>query len=98
MPQRIIYTNPTGGLCVVTPFIGCGLSVGQIALKDVPAGVPYKIVATEDVPSDVEYSLAWESDMSTPDGYGADYGVGSSSEVMGWNEDGTPIIRGDIES
>ncbi len=38
MNQRIIYPNDQGGVAVIVPAPDCGLTIEQIALKDVPAG------------------------------------------------------------
>ena len=38
----------------------CGLTIEQIAAKDVPAGKPYKIVSVDDIPSDRTFRDAWE--------------------------------------
>lgn len=66
--ERIVY--PIGdGIAVITP-LDCGLSVEQIAAKDVPAGVPYLIVDATDIPTDRTYRAAWTADFSTPDGHG----------------------------
>lgn len=66
--ERIVH--PIGdGIAVITP-LECGLTVEQIARKDVPAGVPYLIVDATDIPADREYRAAWRADFSTPDGYG----------------------------
>lgn len=46
------------------------IEVEQVALKDVPAGVAYKIVDVSVIPSDRTYRNAWEVDMTNPDGYG----------------------------
>jgi len=46
------------------------IEVEQVALKDVPAGVAYKIVDISVIPTDRTYRNAWEVDMSNPDGYG----------------------------
>ena len=43
-----------------------------IALKDVPAGVPFKIVDASDIPEDRTFRAAWEADPATlTDGIGA---------------------------
>ena len=60
MNQRIIYPADDGGVCVVVPAPDCGLTIEQIAAKDVPAGKPYKIVDVTDVPSDRTFRNAWE--------------------------------------
>jgi len=91
--SKIIYTNPDGNLCVIHPIPGCNLTLSQVAAKDVPAGIPYKIVEDDAVPTDRTFRGAWESDMSDPHGVGADFGVGSTYAVIGWDTDGTPILR-----
>ncbi|MEE9905552.1 MAG: hypothetical protein K4305_09040 [Chlorobium sp.] len=65
---RIIY--PDGdGIAVIIPA-ACGLSINEIARKDVPAGLPYKILEVTDVPADRTFRDAWEADFTDPDGYG----------------------------
>jgi hypothetical protein len=59
MNQRIIYPTDDGGVAVIVPA-DCGLSIGEIAAKDVPAGKPYKIVDVSDIPSDRTFRNAWE--------------------------------------
>jgi len=59
MNQRIIYKTDDGGVAVIVPA-DCGLSIGEIAAKDVPAGKPYKIVDVSDIPSDRTFRNAWE--------------------------------------
>ena len=59
MNQRIIYPNDEGGVAVLIPA-DCGLSIEEIAAKDVPAGKPYKIVDVSDIPSDRTFRGAWE--------------------------------------
>lgn len=96
MPQRIIYQTDEGGVAVVVPSPEAVAEYGieAIALKDVPAGKLFKIVDTADVPSDRTFRAAWEVDVATlTDGEGADYGNGSTNKVVGWNEDGTPIVE-----
>jgi hypothetical protein len=95
MEQIIVYINHENQLVEIFPNPACGLSIEQIALKDVPSGMPYKLIDKQDIPSDTTFRDAWTMDMSNPDGFGADYGIGSDRAVDGWNEDGTPIIRGE---
>ena len=69
--KRIIYQNDTGGVAVLTPA-DCGLTIEQIAAKDVPTGKPYKIVDVSDVPTDRQWRDEWtvdEADLT--DGVGA---------------------------
>lgn len=59
MSQRIIYPTDDGGVAVIIPA-DCGLTIEEIAAKDVPAGKPYKIVDVADIPSDRTFRNAWE--------------------------------------
>jgi hypothetical protein len=68
--MRIIHPGHDGTVCVVIPAANCGISLEEIARKDVPAGVPYKIVDASVIPSDRSFRDAWEADFSEPDGYG----------------------------
>jgi hypothetical protein len=70
MNQSIIYPQDSGSIALVIPAPECGLSVKEIARKDVPVGVPYLIVNNGDVPLEHEFFGAWEADFSNPDGYG----------------------------
>ena len=60
MDQRIIYTTDDGQLAIMTPVLECGLTIEEIAAKDVPAGKSYKIVSASDFPSDPTFIDAWE--------------------------------------
>lgn len=70
MSQMIIYPNDDGGLAMVLPALNCGLTVEEIARKDVPAGKPFLIVDNDDLPEDRAYMDAWTADFTEPDGYG----------------------------
>ena len=93
----IVYPHQTleGEIAVIYPNLDSWLNIEQIALKDVPPGVPYIIMDKVDVPTgaDAMYLAAWEADFSTPHGVGANYGLGSYYAISGWNSDGTPILR-----
>lgn len=60
MNQRIIYPTDEGGVAVIIPAPECGLTIEEIAAKDVPAGKPFKIVDVADIPSDRTFREAWE--------------------------------------
>jgi len=70
MSQVIIYPNDNGWLSVVMPAFDCGLSVEEIARKDVPAGKPYHIINANQLPQDSVFFSAWEADFTNPAGYG----------------------------
>jgi len=69
--KRIIYQNDTGGVAVLIPA-DCGLTIEQIAAKDVPTGKVYKIVDASEIPTDRQWRNEWtvdEADLT--DGVGA---------------------------
>ena len=74
MTQRIIYQTDEGGVAIIIPTPECLLehTIQEIALKDVPAGKPFKIVNVDNIPTDRTFRNAWEVDLSTlTDGVGA---------------------------
>jgi hypothetical protein len=60
MNQRIIYPNDNGGVSILIPAAECGLTIEEIATKDVPQGKPFKIVDVADIPTDRTFRDAWE--------------------------------------
>jgi hypothetical protein len=54
MNHRIICQTPEGGVAVIIPAESV-----ELALKDVPEGVPYEIVTTDDIPTDRTFRGAW---------------------------------------
>ena len=60
MNQRIIYPSDDGGVAIIIPALDCGLTIEEIATKDVPQGKPYKIVDVADIPTDRTFRNAWE--------------------------------------
>ncbi len=59
MNQRIIYPTDNGGVAIIVPA-DCGLTIEEIAAKDVPQGKPYQIVDVADIPTDRTFRNAWE--------------------------------------
>jgi len=71
MNKRIIYKDTDGTVAVITPA-DCGLTIEQIAAKDVPTGLPYKIVDVSDIPTDRSARDLWDVDEADlTDGVGA---------------------------
>jgi len=58
--KRIIYPTTEGGVAIIVPAPECELTIEEIAAKDVPTGVEYKIIDTEEVPTDRTFRNAWE--------------------------------------
>jgi hypothetical protein len=59
MNSRIIYPTDDGGVAIIIPAAECGLTIEQIAAKDVPPNRPYKIVDVADIPTDRTFRGAW---------------------------------------
>jgi hypothetical protein len=59
MDKRIIYPNDDGGISIIIPAESV-----EAAMKDVPAGKPWKIVDTVDIPADREFRDAWTADFT----------------------------------
>ena len=58
MNKRIIYQNDEGGISIIVPA-DCGLTIEEIAAKDVPAGKAYHIVDVSEIPTDRTFRNAW---------------------------------------
>ena len=59
MDKRIVYKNDDGTISIIIPA-DCGLTIEQIATKDVPEGKEYHIVDVSEIPSDRTFRNAWE--------------------------------------
>lgn len=70
MSKVIFYPNKNGSVSMVVPALNCGLTVEEIASKDVPAGKPYLILDRSVAPADETFFDAWEADFSSPHGHG----------------------------
>jgi hypothetical protein len=68
MNSPIIYPSDDGGVAIIIPT--GDIEIAEVARKDVPAGVAYKIVDVADIPSDRTFRNAWEADFTNPDGVG----------------------------
>jgi hypothetical protein len=73
--NRIIYKTDEGGVAVIIPTQTAldVYGIMAIAIKDVPAGKPFKIVDVSDIPSDRSQRDAWtvdEADLT--DGVGGE--------------------------
>ena len=73
--NKIIYKTDEGGVAVIipTPEALEQHSIQEIAIKDVPAGKPFKIVDAADIPSDRSARNAWTvDDADLTDGIGGE--------------------------
>ena len=72
--MKIIYKNESGGVSILHPTDEAlsFMTIDEIAKKDVPTGLPYKIVEDSEVPTDRTFRDAWTIDEATlTDGVGA---------------------------
>jgi hypothetical protein len=58
MNKRIVYQNDEGGISIIVPA-DCGLTIEEIAAKDVPTGKAYNIVDVSEIPIDRTFRDAW---------------------------------------
>jgi hypothetical protein len=70
--MRIIYKELEGTVSVIAPSPNWSGTMEELAQKDVPTGLKYKIVEDSDIPSDRSFRNAWEVDEAElTDGVGA---------------------------
>lgn len=64
--MKIIYKNEDGGVSILHPTDEALslMSIDEIAKKDVPTGLPYKIVEDSEIPTDRAFRDAWTIDDS----------------------------------
>ena len=58
--KRIIYRNDQGGVSIVVPAPGTGLTLQEVIERSVPYGASYKVVNESDIPTDRTFRDAWE--------------------------------------
>jgi len=72
LKMRIIYKTPEGTVSVISASPEWTGTMEELAQKDVPTGLKYKIVEDSDIPSDRSFRNAWEVDEAElTDGVGA---------------------------
>jgi hypothetical protein len=62
MNERIIYKNPNGSVSIIIPSLEAleTMTIEEIAIKDVPQGIEYKIIDVSELPQDRTFRNAWE--------------------------------------
>ena len=60
--KRIIYKRTDGGITIIIPADDIDMTVEEIAQKDVPTGLKYKIVDKSEISSDRTFRNAWTID------------------------------------
>jgi len=73
MDKRIIYKNTDGTISIIIPTNEAlqTMTIEQIANKDVPTGLSYKIVNASEISSDRTFRDAWTiADNELTDGVG----------------------------
>ena len=70
--MRIIYKTSENTVSVIAPSQNWSGTMEELAQKDVPTGLKYKIVEDSVIPSDRSFRGAWEVDeKDLTDGVGA---------------------------
>ena len=72
--KRIIYKRTDGGITIIVPTPDAlqSMTIEQIAQKDVPTGLKYKIVDKSEISCDRTFRDAWTIDEAElTDGVGA---------------------------
>lgn len=65
MKNVIIYKSNEGGVTIVIPAIDSGLTIEEIAVKDVPQGTDFEIIDISEIPTDRTFRNAWEKNGSS---------------------------------
>ena len=60
--MRIFYPNDDGGVSIVVPSPHWMGTMEELAKRDIPKALKYKIVANSVIPSDRSFRNAWEVD------------------------------------
>ena len=70
--MRIIYKTSENTVSLILPTSEWGGTMEELAQRDVPTGLKYKIVEDSDIPNDRLFRNAWEVDEAElTDGVGA---------------------------
>ena len=75
--KRIIYKKTDGVISIIIPAPEAleSMTIEQIAQKDVPTGLKYKIIDKSEISSDRTFRDAWTiDDAELTDGTGANHG------------------------
>ena len=73
MSKCIIYKEQNGMLSIIHPAPNETHTIEEIAVKDVPSGLAYKIVDFSEIPTDRTFRNAWTVDEKLlTDGVGDD--------------------------
>tara|TARA_R110000751_G_scaffold68966_2_gene140250 strand:- start:3550 stop:3768 length:219 start_codon:yes stop_codon:yes gene_type:complete len=62
MSDIIIWKQDNGVLAITHPATNCGLTIDQVAKKDLPTGRSYKIISSKELPEWDEFRDAWTCD------------------------------------
>jgi hypothetical protein len=100
---RILYKSREGVLAIMSPADNCGLTLEEIAQKDVPTGHPYKIVLASELTLDDNdpYRNAWTcNDSILTDGVGGEDGNDAEAGYLipRYKENGTMKTQEELDS
>ena len=76
MSKCIIYKEQNGMLSIIHPAPNETHTIEEIAVKDVPSGLAYKIVDFSEIPTDRTFRDAWDIDENLlTDGVGGEHSM-----------------------
>jgi hypothetical protein len=98
--QVIIYKDDDGRVATIYPMPDAleTLGLNLIALKDVPAGKPYKVINQSELPDRENRESLWDvDDADLTDGVGAPLGAGTDDVVIGYDlVNGIVALRNEV--
>lgn len=59
MSQVVIFRQSNNKVAILSPVLNAGLTIEEIAEKDVPTGSEYQIINTSDLPTDSTFYNSW---------------------------------------
>lgn len=65
MDKVVVFKNTDGSCGVIHPSPKCGLTIEEVATKDVPKGLEYRIIDKSLLPQDRYFRNAWTDDNPT---------------------------------
>lgn len=88
MSKVIIYPIEDGKIAILWP--SPNYPVEEVAKKDVPVGLPYRIIDSSDLPQDGAFRSAWTADFSVYDGIGVGFSQWFADNVINKNNPAPP--------
>jgi len=89
MSQVVIFRQSNNKVALLTPVLTTGLTIEEIASKDVPSGYEYQIVNKSDLPTDATFFDSWIYSMPVT----VDTTIAHSIQKNKWRRAREPILK-----